>query len=185
MDITNSEKNEVRYQQRGYAKYIEIAALFGWDKLGKFYLEENRVFREGAVAAGQGLSAVDSRILRWSIAAGVDVTPLVHFWGVQPVNAVALASAIEAANLPRSALIYDRLIKYRSLIPMDNPTFKTHAAAFLNKDVGQINGTNKSVDYGEGWYFYWLDRYDGSHGTAARLELDKILTRYFPNGRPV
>lgn len=185
MDITNSEKNEVRYQQRGYAKYIEIAALFGWDKLGKFYLEENKVYRKEAVAAGQGLNEVDSRILRWSIASGVDATPLVHFWGVQPVDAAALATAITAAGLPRSALIYDRLKHYQSLIPMDNPTFKTHAAAFLNNDVAQINGTNKSVDYGEGWYFYWLDRYDGSHGTAARLELDKILTRYFPNGRPV
>ena len=184
MDITNSEKNEVRYQQRGYAKYIEIAALFGWDTLGKFYLEENRVFRGETVAAGKGLSEVDSRILRWSIAAGVDVTPLIHFWGVQPVDGAALATAMTAANLPRSALIYDRLKHYQSLIPMDNAPFKTHAAAFLNKDVAQINGTNKSADYGEGWYFYWLDRYDGSHGTAAQLELDKILTRYFPHARP-
>ena len=185
MDITNSEKNEVRYQQRGYAKYIEIAALFGWDKLGKFYLEENRVFRGETVAAGKGLSEVDSRILRWSTAAGVDVTPLVHFWGVQPVDAVALATAMTTANLPRSALIYDRLKHYQSLIPMDNPTFKTHAAAFLNKPVASINGSNKSIDYGEGWYFYWLDKYGNAEGQAAKTTFDNIFVKYFPAGKPV
>lgn len=185
MDITNSEKNEVRYQQRGYAKYIEIAALFGWDKVGKFYLEENRVFRGEAVAAGQGLTAVDNRILRWSLAAGFDVTPLIHFWGVQPVNAAALASAIATANLAPSAAIYDRLKVYQSNIPLDNAAFKAHAAIFLNKPVASINGMNKSVDYGEGWYFYWLNRYDASHGAAARVEFEKILNRYFPGGRPV
>ena len=33
MDITSSEKNEVRYQQRGYAKYVEAAALLGRNAL--------------------------------------------------------------------------------------------------------------------------------------------------------
>ena len=88
MDITKSEKNGVRYQQRGYAKYIEIAALFRWDTL----------------------------VLRMS---------MIHFLGVQPVDAAALAPAMATANLPRSALIYDRLKHYQLLIPMDNPTFKT------------------------------------------------------------
>ncbi|TFH38276.1 MAG: hypothetical protein E4G94_12555, partial [ANME-2 cluster archaeon] len=31
MDLTNSEYNEVRYQHRGYGRYVEIATLFGWD----------------------------------------------------------------------------------------------------------------------------------------------------------
>ena len=184
MDITNSEKNEVRYQQRGYAKYIEIAALFGWDKLDKFYLEENRVFRGEAVAAGKGLNSVDSQILRMSIAAGFDLTPLIHFWGVQPVDAAALAAAMTTANLPRSALIYDRLKHYQLLIPMDNPTFKTHAGTFLNKPVASINGTNKSVDYGEGWYFSWLDKYGNAEGQAAQAAFNDIFVKYFPAGPP-
>jgi Peptidase M60, enhancin and enhancin-like/N-terminal domain of M60-like peptidases len=185
MDITSSEKNEVRYQQRGYAKYIEVAALFGWDKLDKFYLEENRVFRKEVAPAGVGLNAIDSQILRMSIAAGVDLTPLIYFWGVQPVDALALGKAMTAANLPSSAAIYDRLKVYQSQIPMDNAAFKAHAAIFLNKPAAQINGTNKSADYGEGWYAYWLDRYSAADGQAAQVAFNNILTRYFPGGRPI
>lgn len=184
MDISNSTKNEVRYQQRGYAKYVEIAALFGWDKIGAFYAEENRVFQQNLVPAGKGLGEVDSRILRMSIAAKVDLTPLIHFWGVQPVNAAALSSAISGAGLAPSALIYDRLVNYQSMIPMDNAAFQAHAVKFLNKPVVQINGTNKSPDYGEGWYFFWLKTYGVAEGQAAQTAMTNILKKYFPTGRP-
>ena len=184
MDTSSSEKNEVRYQERGYAKYVEVAALFGWDKLEAFWGEENRVAQLGLVPAGKGLSATDSQILRMSIAAGVDLTPLIHFWGVQPVNAAALKTAISTAALPASALIYDRLKVYQALIPMDNTAFKTHAAVFLNKPATSINGTNKSPDYGEGWYAVWLNAYAAAEGQAAQTAMNNILAKYFPGGRP-
>jgi Peptidase M60, enhancin and enhancin-like/N-terminal domain of M60-like peptidases len=184
MDITGSEKNEVRYQQRGYAKYAEIAALFGWDKLGKFHLEENRVFRNEVVAAGAGLSQVDSRILRMSIAAGVDLTPLIHFWGVQPVDVAKLSTAMNAAGLKPSLDIYNRLKVYQGMIPMDNAAFKAHAVKFLNKPVDAISGANKSADYGEGWYAAWLNTYGAAEGQAAQTAFDNIFTKYFPGGKP-
>ena len=185
MDISHTTKDETQYQQRGYAKYVEIAALFGWNKLEGFRAEENRVYRENLVPAGKGLAATDSLFLRLSIAAGVDLSPLIHFWGVQPVNASALSTAIAAANLKPSALIYDRLKFYRTLIPMDNASFKTHAGKFLNKAVALINGTNKSPDYAEGWYAFWLALYGPTEGQGAQVALDAILATYFPNGRPL
>ena len=184
MDITSSEKNEVRYQQRGYAKYVEVAALFGWNALESFYAEEERVAQLKLVKAGSTLAKDDSRILRMSMAAKVDLTPLIHFWGVQPKNATALADAITAANLPRSAVIYDRLIGYKTLIPTTNAMFKLHAATFLNKDASLISGAGKSLDYGEGWYSVWLNTYGASEGQAARDALDMIVGKYFPAGRP-
>jgi Peptidase M60, enhancin and enhancin-like/N-terminal domain of M60-like peptidases len=185
MGITK-EMHEVMYVQRGYAKYVEIAALFGWDKLEKFYLEENRVFRNEVVAAGAGLAAVDSRILRMSIAAGVDLTPLIHFWGVQPVNASALSTAIAAAGLSPSALIYDRLVRYQGMIPMNNAAFLKHAEEVLNKPAAtfKLNSDNNNT-YGEGWYTLWRDSYSATEGQAAKTALTNILTRYFPRGRPV
>ena len=181
MDITNSEKNEVRYQQRGYAKYVEVAALLGWDKLEAFWAEENRV----AVLGKDPSSETDSRILRMSIAAKVDLTPLIHFWGVQPNNPVALKAAISAAGLQPSALIYDRLKVYQGLIPMNNAAFKAHAAVFLNKPATSINGANKSPDFGEGWYAFWLDIYgNNNEGQNAQAAMNNILSKYFPNGRP-
>ena len=181
MDITNSEKNEVRYQERGYAKYVEVAALFGWDKLEAFWAEENRV----AVPGKDPSIETDSRILRMSIAAKVDLTPLIHFWGVQPNNPAALKAAISTAGLQPSALIFDRLKVYQGLIPMNNAAFKTHAAVFLNKPATSINGTNKSSDYGEGWYAFWLNIYgNNNEGQNAQAAMNNILSKYFPNGRP-
>jgi hypothetical protein len=180
------DAHEVMYVQRGYAKYVEIAALFGWDKLEKFYLEENRVFRKEAVAAGAGLEQnVDSRILRMSIAAGVDLTPLIHFWGVQPVKADALSAAIAAAGLKPSALIYDRLARYQKMIPMTNAAFQAHAVEVLNKPASalKLNGDNNNT-YGEGWYKLWIDSYGAAEGQAAQKAFDGIFTKYFPGGRP-
>ena len=184
MDITNSEKNEVRYQQRGYAKYAEVAALFGWDKLGKFHLEENRVFRKEVVAAGAGLGEIDSRILRMSIAAGVDLTPLIHFWGVKPIEPAKLNAAITAKGLNPSRAIYDRLKVYQGMIPMDNAAFRKHAGEFLGKKVEDINGANISADYGEGWYASWLNTYGAGEGQNAQKAFNDIFTKYFPGGPP-
>jgi Peptidase M60, enhancin and enhancin-like/N-terminal domain of M60-like peptidases len=180
MDISNTTKDEVRYQHRGWAKYVEIAALFGWDKLSGFYKQENLDFSMSV--ASDGLSAVDSRIFRMSKSAGVDLTPLIHFWGVQPVDRVKLANAISAAGLTSSALIYDRLQRYRSEIPLDNTAFTNHAKTFLAKTTIT---TGASPDYGEGWYFYWLPLYDASHGAQAQAAMSDILNRYFPAGRPI
>ncbi|MFN9959464.1 MAG: hypothetical protein ACK55I_40765, partial [bacterium] len=105
MDISNTTKDEVRYQHRGYAKYVEIAALFGWEVLDSFYRREQLDFI--AQTPSDGLTGVDSRILRLSRAAGTDLRPLIHFWGVQPKNPAQLESRILAEYLQPSKLICD------------------------------------------------------------------------------
>ena len=45
------------------------------------------ILASGYLEHGQG---VDDRTLGLSIAAGYDLTPLIHFWGIQPVDAEAL-----------------------------------------------------------------------------------------------
>jgi Peptidase M60, enhancin and enhancin-like/N-terminal domain of M60-like peptidases len=179
MDISNTTKDEVRYQHRGWAKYVEIAALFGWDKLSSFYRQENLDYT--TPVASDGLSVVDSRIFRLSKSANADLTPLIHFWGVQPTDRVKLATAIAAAGLKPSALIYDRLLHYKAIVPLDNAAFTLHARTFLAKTVITAGA---SPDYGEGWYNLWLPLYDASLGTAAQGTINDIVTRYFPTGRP-
>jgi hypothetical protein len=179
MDISNTTKDEVRYQHRGWAKYVEVAALFGWDKLSSFYKQENLDFVNPV--ASDGLSVVDSRIFRMSKSAGFDLTPLIHFWGVQPVDKAKLSAAMTTAGLKPSALIYDRLVHYQNIIPMDNTAFTTHAKTFLAKSTVTAG---PSPDYGEGWYFVWLPLYDATHGAAAQTAMNEILRRYFPLGRP-
>jgi len=89
MDISNSPANEVRYQHRGYGKYVEIVNLFGWKPLVDFWHSVNQDYLKG-LEYPRNSDPTDSRLLRLSKKAGADLTPLIHFWGVQPENRTAL-----------------------------------------------------------------------------------------------
>jgi hypothetical protein len=179
MDISNTTKDEVRYQQRGYAKYIEMAALFGWEVIDSFYRKEQLDFIAGVPS--DGLPEIDSRILRFSRVAGVDMRPLIHFWGVHPSNPTQLKKLIEAEKLKPSKAICDRLNHYKSIIPLTNAEFEAHAKAFFGGAVP----AGGDPDYGEGWYNIWLPKYNASHGALAQKAMQNIITLYYPNGCPV
>ena len=178
MDISNTTKDEVRYQQRGYAKYVEIAALFGWSVIDSFYKKEQLDFIAGV--PNDGLPEIDSRILRFSRVAGADMRPLIHFWGVQPSDSAQLKTLIDAEKIKPSKAICDRLNHYKSIIPLDNAQFVAHANAFFGGSVP----SGGDPDYGEGWYNIWMPQYDASHGALAQKAMQNIITRYFPSGCP-
>lgn len=178
MDISNTTKDEVRYQYRGYAKYAEMAALFGWEMIDSFYRKEHLDFI--AKTPGDGLTAVDSRFLRFSRTAGVDLRPLIHFWGVQPQNAVVLKTRIEAENLKPSKLICDRLTHYKAILPADSAAFLKHANAFFGGSIP----AGGDPDYGSGWYNIWKTQYNSTHGTEGKQAMQNIIDLYFPGGCP-
>jgi Peptidase M60, enhancin and enhancin-like/N-terminal domain of M60-like peptidases/Secretion system C-terminal sorting domain len=178
MDISNTTKDEVRYQQRGYAKYIEMAALFGWEVIDSFHKKEQLDFINQA--PGDGLTEVDSRILRFSKTTGADMRPLVHFWGVHPKNQAVLKSAIDAAGLQPSKLVCERLTHYKSIIPLNNAQFQAHANAFFGGSVP----AGGHPDYGSGWYNIWLPQYNETHGALAQQSMQAIIDLYFPGGCP-
>ncbi|MGB0413404.1 MAG: M60 family metallopeptidase [Coraliomargarita sp.] len=180
MDITNSEQNEVRYQHRGYAKYVEIVHLFGWQVLEDFWHSVHLDYLKG-IQYSRNNDPADNRILRMSKIAGVDLTPLVHFWGIQPDDAITLKREIENAGLQPSARIYDQLKHYQRIIPMNTEAFAAHAKVVYPKGIR----AGKNPNYGEGWYHTWLPNYNASHGEAAQQALQTIIDTYFPNGRPV
>jgi hypothetical protein len=173
MDISNTTKDEVRYQHRGYAKYVEIAALFGWEALQKFHYQLNIDYNNNKLTSD--LSKNDDRILRLSVAAGFDLRPLIHFWGVQPENPQKLEKAIKAKNIQPSSLICERLYHYKSIIPMDSAQFNQHAEIFLNGPVT----SEGDPDYGNGWYNVWVPKYNKSHGDSASNALQVIIDKYF------
>ncbi len=178
MDITDSETNEVRYQHKGYGKYAEIVNLFGWEAIQRFWASVQADHEAGIHYPSDG-DPTDNRILRMSRAAGADLTPLIHFWGVHPDDRAALQADMRAEGIPASAEIYDRLVHYRSVIPRNNQEFRDHA------DIVYPNGgVGPSPLYGEGWYFVWRPMYDEAHGAAALRAMDDIIALYFPDGRP-
>jgi len=178
MDISNTTKDEVRYQQRGYAKYIEMAALFGWELIDSFYKQEQLDFINQV--PDDGLAEKDSRIIRFSRIAGADLRPLIHFWGIQPADSAALRSLIEADDLRPSKLICDRLTHYQSIIPLDNAAFEAHAKAFFGGSVP----SGGDPDYGSGWYNVWLPMYNETHGAMAVQAMQDIIDLYYPEGCP-
>lgn len=173
MDRTNSTLNQMRYQHRGYAKYADVARLFGWEALRSFYRAEHAAYVHHQ-GTPRTLSADDDRILRMSIAAGADLTPLIHFWGTHPEDADALAAAITEAGIPSSPDIETQLRRYRELIPADNAAFD----AFF-ETIYVDRPTDGNPDFGHGWYNVWLSRYDNTHAERSRVALDAILALYF------
>jgi N-terminal domain of M60-like peptidases len=130
--------DEMSYQFRGHAKYVDIVALFGWDSIGKFFKEEqdravflkvdrrpqfDDGFSQYYYGANNG-EGTDSRIFRLSKAAGVDLRPLLHFWGVQPIDNAKLAAALSKAGLVPSRKIYERIDLYRDNILGDTASYK-------------------------------------------------------------
>jgi len=180
MDISNQPSNEVRYQHRGYAKYVEIARLFGWDALSNFWGSVNQDYMNG-ITYPTNADPTDSRILRMSKAAGADLTPLIHFWGIQPDDATALKASIAAAGLQPSDSIYNMLKHYQTIIPMNNQEFINHA------NVIYPNGlkVGQSPLFGVGWYYNWAPLYSEQHGIEAKEALQNIIDLYFPNGPSV
>jgi len=179
MDISRSERNEVRYQHRGYGKYIEIVHLFGWKVLEDFWHSVNVDYING-IEYPRNTDPTDNRILRLSKQAGADLTPLIHFWGVHPEDRIALKKTMVENGLKPSPLIYDRLNYYKTIIPMDNEAFAKHAKTIYPKGIKK--GGNPL--YGKGYYYTWLPKYDESHGVAAQAALQKIIDINFPDGRP-
>jgi hypothetical protein len=173
MDYSNTTKDEFRYQQRGFAKYADIARLFNWKALTDFYLQENLDYN--AKTPSDGLNAVDSRILRLSVAAGADLTPLIHFWGIHPVEPAKLKAAIAAKGLASSMAVKNQLLRYRTLIPANKMAFD----AFFNVVFPGMPAGN-SPDYGPGWYQVRRTQWNESLALKATGTIDGLMALYFP-----
>lgn len=175
MNYTNRPGDEMKYQHRGYGKYVEIANLFGWDALSRFWRMDHDNYKEGDKVP-QNRDPVDDRILRLSKAAGADLRPLIHFWGIQPENPKALEKAIQKEGLQPSPEIMERLKYYKTIIPMNNEAFSTHSKRVYPRGLKNP----KSPLYGTGWYQAQLPEYNEACGTAAVDALQDVIEIYFP-----
>ena len=109
---------EKKYQMKGHAKFVEIARMFGWEKVHDYFhqLVLDDIYKFNTTLDN------DDRIFRWAQATGVDIRPLMHFWGIHPDP----SRADEFSSFTKSKKIYDELLLFRSLIPNDNSAFRTY-----------------------------------------------------------
>ncbi len=174
MDYSNTTKDEFRYQKRGVGKYADIGRLFGWKTITDFYYKENLDYIAGT--PGDGLTAVDSRILRLSVQAGADLTPLIHFWGIHPVEPARLKAVMAAKGIGASLAVKELMLRYRTLIPANNAAFDAFfESVFPGKPAGF------SPDYGAGWYQVRRTQWNDSLAVKAAGTIDMLVALYFPN----
>ena len=184
---------EASYQLKGHAKFADIARLFGWQVLNDYW---HQMVLEGINKNNSPFSD-DDRILRLSIAAGVDLRPLLHFWGKPPLDPSALEAAIAAENLQPSTDIYNALVHYKSLIPANNAAFQTYVLNWWGRQPS-VNAAWTEVEHARqmNTTSYWQDRgwdYMGTdinfadgevynEDTCARTKglMDRIISLYFP-----
>ena len=172
MDTSNSTKNEVRYQARGYAKYLDISYLYGWDTLPKLYAQEQADYV--AKTPKDGLKPADSRTFRLSKICGEDITPLIHFWGIHPIDPVALKAAIAKAGLPKSSRIYNLILHYGNIAPRNNADFRA-----LHLALYPMLPTGGNPDYGYGWFNVWDSLFDDAAGSGIQDEIQTIISMYY------
>jgi len=172
MDKSNTPDDEFRYQQRGYAKYADIVRLYGWGAYTSFNRQEHLDFINNVDASE--LSQTDSRILRLSVAAGFDLTPLIHFWGVHPTDPTALAYAIRINDLERDIKLKELLSRYLSIIPGNNQMFNEH---FERLYPGRPEGGDSR--YGLGWYNAWRNVWNEFYAEKAKAAQKGLIDQYY------
>jgi hypothetical protein len=146
---------------------------------GLIYYEGNQVGPDRYGTWRKNHPAND-RLLRLSIAAGADVTPLIHFWGIHPENQSDLADSIALAGLPPSQRIYDALEHYKTIVPKSLEECQTHAQLMYPGGVpGSGNSTLIKAEHG-----FCNETWGPVLGQMCVDQIQMIQDLYFPAGRP-
>ncbi len=189
MNNSNVPGDEVKYQHRGWGKYVDFVNLFGWDALDYafYWYEYDYMYNRDLFPSNVNSADVDHRILKFSMGAECDVTPLIHFWGVQPVDYATLESNI-ATNLTNNNVsnatitagrdrIYDRLMYYKEVAPKNNAEFNTFQAQYCSSAKEDAS----TATNGDGWYRIWKTEWNETHYQEVCDQIDNIISIYFLN----
>jgi hypothetical protein len=173
----------IKYKHIGHVQWVDIARLFGWEALHKYYLSYNEEHEKGTPFPKDRLEI----FLRLCESAGADLRPLLHFWGRfdwwdgnKPTSEKAkrLESMIKAKGLRPSRKIYDQLVRYRSLVLRNNREFQAFTTKWWGKKPSQ-----KGWCHQKGHAQLW-NSYDEKSCARAKAYVREIINMYFPKGRP-
>jgi len=168
---------ERQYQLKGHAKFVDIVRLFGWKVLDDFWHSIQQDYEDGKPWE-RNVKDTDKYTLRISMMAGVDLRPLIHFWGIPTLDDAKSDREVEAKGLRRSPKIYDLLVKYKGLVPADNVAFREFALKWWGKEPSP-KGYTTQRNHAARW-----ESYDEKEAARVRKRVQDIIDRYFPNGHP-
>ena len=139
-----------------------------------FYYQENIEHNLGTFSGG----GPDGRTLRFSKVAGVDLRPLLEFWGALPVNEPTLKTAVvDTAGLQPSLQVRCLLERYKTIVPRDNAAFNTYYEKIYPSKP--YKSSNNPL-YGIGWFHTQSSTYSTADGTSGVARIDVLLQKYFP-----
>jgi hypothetical protein len=174
-NICNCTKNEVRYQHRGYAHYVDIVELYGWEALERFFKDESDAADMGNPFPVNN-QPKDDRIFRMSKAVGVDLRPLFHFWGIHPDDQDELAQRMQDNELRLPMNIKEKLRKYLDFTPNNYQEFVAFGQELY---PNFLNYSGTQFDYGEGWFQQAALTYDEAKAAKIKQALSDIIVYYY------
>lgn len=160
--------DELQYQHRGHAKYIEMAKHFGWSSIH----EMNKVFYDQDVI-NPGVwddifKTSDEMIAAASNAQGVNLSPLFHFWGLAP--SPQLAMQLDSAY-GASPVLCEMLRHYKTVVP----TSVSEVEDFYF-DIHNPNGSTIG-----GRFAIYVDEFESMHYyDSIQAQIDFLIETYGP-----
>jgi len=179
-NLSNTERDEVRYQHRGYGHYFEIVNILGWCALRNFWTKEYLDFQKGINSGFDG--NVDDRIVRMSEAAQADLRPLFHVFGIVAKDSLKVQDTLAQLGVFPSMEVYQRLQAYFKLIPANNKAFVDYALSVYPNLY--TDGPNDDPNYGVGWHYLKSLTYNEAEAKQRTDILQSIIQLYYPNGAP-
>jgi N-terminal domain of M60-like peptidases/Peptidase M60, enhancin and enhancin-like len=181
---------EKSYQPQGHAKFADLARLFGWGGLNAFYYYYNDRDERGLSTPED----TDSLILQLCKSYAKDVRPLLHFWGIHPVNATTLRNNITTLRLKPPVEIYDRILQYKGLIPTNNATYRTWCTAWWGGRLPAITGFGVEREHARQLTTtlqngtapqtrFPNEIYDEAAAAQVNARVQELLDLYYPAGR--
>jgi len=164
-----ADKDQLKYQNRGWAKYLDIARAYSWDTVslifGKYYTEG--VQQSSTVTcnpAFQNIAGRDEFIQYASDVTGENMAPLFHFWGINPTESLATS----LAGLPKSQRIKELIDNYFCIVAPQSLADYTiwHNKLYL------------FAGYQQPRYDKYLAEFDASYVTDINNQFTLILNKY-------
>ncbi len=163
-----ADKDMLKYQHRGWAKYGDIARWFGWDVLeatnASFY-HAGVPQSDTACPARPFIVGRDEYIAAASEAAGVNMAPFFHFWGIQPSEALAETLA---ANYPPSQTVLEMILHYRNTVaPKTFGDYNAYHTAMYSR-----------MGYQQPRYDEYISQFDSTFANQIQAQFDWIIAHY-------
>lgn len=163
------DKDQLKYQQRGWAKYPEIARLFGWEVMeaifANWYSEGvQQVSTVSCNPAFQNIIGREDFIQFACNESGFNMAPLLHFWGIHP--SLELATAL--SGLPKSQVIKAQLEHYRCHV---SPSDISEYEFWHNRVYDEMGYQQPRFDL-------YLASFNADMADELDAQFDLILTTY-------